>query len=135
MRLIDIPQIEYWGYLWFDDSDQPVVVDGPYDFTRITDQPFIIEGNLKAKDGSISISIRFLDGLYVITEVDLQKALSEGVMTISHEYIAHGFGDGRTIKFIEAWIDEQDPYCCGMETLRPAWLAFDGFGQLQGGTT
>lgn len=128
LNLNEIPQIDYIGYLWFDDSDTPESVNGPYDFSKITTHPFIIEGNLKAKDASISISIRFLEGEYIVVMVDWDEVeVSDGEF-IDHEYIAHGFGKNKTVCFTEAWLPEADPLCDDMESLRPAWIAFNGFG-------
>lgn len=129
MKINEIPQVEYIGYLWFDNSDTPEQIDGEYDFSKITSQPFIIEGNLKAKDGTISVSIRYLDGEYIIIMVEWDKVEANVGELFEHVYIAHGFGAGKIIRFTEAWLPEPEPYCENMETLRPAWIAFNGFGK------
>ncbi len=128
IQLNEIPDIEYNGYLWFDNSDSPELIDSSYDFTAVQPHPFIIEGNLKAKDGSVSISIRFLDGEYIVFMVDWNQAMATGCKIEQHKYLAHGFAGSTTLLFKEAWLPVQDENCAGMETLRPAWIAFDGFG-------
>lgn len=130
LNLNEIPQIEYIGYLWFDNSDIPKEINGPCDFSKINTHPFIIEGNLKAKDNTISVSIRYLDGEYIVIMVDWDKVdeNSDDIEIVPHEYIAHGFGENKTLHFKEAWLPEPDPLCEDMKTLKPAWTAFNGFG-------
>lgn len=127
-NLAEIPPVEYIGYLWFDNNDTPYLVDGLYDFVSIEPIPFIIEGHLKAKDNSVSISIRYLDGEFIIQKIDWNRVQREDCQLIAHEYIAHGFEEHKTIIFQEAWLPVPDKQCEDMITLRPTWVAFDRFG-------
>jgi CRISPR type III-associated protein (TIGR04423 family) len=134
--LEEIPQCEYVGYLWFDNEEGPREINGTWDFTMADKLPFIIEGNLMARDTTCSISIRFLDGLYIVGMVDWSAA--EGDILSEHRYLAHGFGDGRLLIFKEAWLPERDPVCSDQETLEdletlvPSWLMFAGFAAADG---
>lgn len=132
---------EYVGYLWFDNESKPMEINGAYDFTTVKQLPFIIEGNLKAKDKSHSISIRFVDGMYIIGKVDWDEFAKQEIAYEDHCYIAHGFSEAKSLCFKEAWMPVPDAYlependseikylCEKLPTLEPAWIAFTGFGQ------
>ncbi len=127
-QLTDISaDVEYVGYLWFDNSNAPDEINEKYVFSTVGRHPFIIEGNLKAKDESHSISIRFVDGEYHIGMVDWNRAEEEGIRLVRHTYIGHGFKQPCSLCFQEAWLPEPDLFCENMETLQPAWIGFDGF--------
>lgn len=122
--------ITYSGYLWFDNENTPKVIDGKLtdsDLPSAGELPYVIEGNLVAKDGSHSISIRFLDGRYIIIKVYLQEAMDKNIRYVNLCYLAHGFATGTKLYFKEAWLPVVDSHCADMKTLQPAWIAFVGF--------
>ncbi len=94
--------VEYSGYLWFDNENKPREIDGKIsgkvDLLRMEQLPFIIEGNLIAKDKSHSISIRFVDGNYIIGKVDWSK-VPDDMPCEEHVYLAHNFSNAKKTLF------------------------------------
>lgn len=125
-----VPDHDYSGYLWFSDSSRAEIINGRLDLDCSETFPFIIEGNLWAEAEEISVSIRFVDGMFLVAIVNLKEAKKEKdhLELVFHEYQSHGFSGNPTLKFMEAWIAEDDPLCEGLPTLMPAWVAFTGFG-------
>ena len=129
-----IPDILYEGYYWPSDKSKPVVlVDEQLDKSvfSTTSLPFIVEAHLYAKKKDISIHIKYIDGLYWVTQINL--AVEDGSVREKTTYIAHDIEKaGKKINFfqmVEAWIAEPKAHLAGMKTLVPAWTAFVGFGK------
>ncbi|MGL4410848.1 MAG: TIGR04423 family type III CRISPR-associated protein [Bacteroidales bacterium] len=119
----DIPMIEYSGYLWLSDQRSCTIVDGVYDFSKLGCNPFIVEGELYAKDGSLSVSIRWIGGSYVISKVEW--SVGEGVHTERSEYLMHACD--KKMGFLQAWEPKEDSLCENMMVMTPTWRAFVGF--------
>lgn len=129
MKKINIEDIDfslnYEGYLWFSNQTKPEIRNSiqKEDFKQL---PFIVEGNLYAKEQKISISIQYRDGAYFIYSVCL-KDLPEEQIT-KHQYITHDIEVAKAIEIIQFWEDEQQSEILeGMTMLVPKWRAFAGF--------
>ncbi len=124
----DIPKTEYEGYLWMSDSQEPERIDGKYDFSKISINPFIAEGNLKARDGSVSISIRHVGNKLLIYQYDLDKIskISREQIT-ERKYLAQRIVGIKSIKFITVWMTGENNLAKDFKTLKPIFQVFDGF--------
>jgi|SRR5690625_384176 len=129
MKKINIEDInfdlEYEGYLWYSNAQKPKVITKikQEDFSKL---PFIIEGNLYAKDEGISIAIKNIDGEYFITQAQV-KDLPQDQVT-NQKFVAHKLDDVKKIKIIQYWEESgKEELLEGMKTLIPSWKAFVGF--------
>lgn len=131
MKKFDINKIDfcekYEGYIWYSNVDKPHVFSGDsFTAADFTNMPFIIEGKLYCIETELSISIKHVDGQYLIHSVIL-KGLPENQCT-QEEYIAHNLKGISKIKMLQYWEEgEPDELLSGMTTLIPAWQAFKGF--------
>ena len=119
---------EFTGYYWMSDDHAPIQVDGKFALPEIGKNPFIIEANLCADDGSVSISIEHIDGQYLVGIVKWEDV--GDVVLEKQTYLSHRLKDKPKVEFVRAWIPVADPECEGMEVLQPAWRAFVGFDKI-----
>ena len=121
-----IPTYTYEGYFWYSDAKKPKLVQNePIDSSVFKNLPFIIEGNLYAKEEAISINIRNIDGIYHITQFDLNQLDPDLHHRVS--YIGHDIGE-KNFVVIEAWEEQKDDeLLAGLSTRVPVWSAFAGF--------
>lgn len=126
-RLDEIPKIDYSGYYWMSDQETPCLVSGKFEPNLSGSNPFIIEGNLFAEDGSCSVSIEHIDGEYKIGIITWALVDKSVVELEKQSYLAHKIDGISKVKLKRAWIPKPDPECAGMDVLQPAWRAFVGF--------
>ena len=126
--LKNIPEKEFTGYYWMSDENKPhLLFKEKFNPDLKGNNPFIIEGNLFAYDGTVSISIEHIDGQYLIGRINWED-IDVGIVLEEETYLSsHKTEDFKKVKFKRAWIAEADPECEGMEVLKPAWRAFTGF--------
>lgn len=128
MKRVEIDEIdfdlEYEGYVWYSNQQYPEIRSTirKSDFTTM---PFIIEGNLYAINEGISISIKNVDGEYLIMQGDLSGLPGDQITEL--EYIAHKLLGISKVKLVRFWDEVEDELCEGMKTLKPSWKAFKGF--------
>lgn len=136
MKPITIDEIDYTapyeGYVWYSGQQRPEVIDGSFDksyfdpLTRnVPDSLFIIEGNLYAPALKRSISIRFVDGQYLIYQADLANIDPERLT--SQRYKSHRLSNIQFVEMMQYWDEVEDELLEGMKTLVPTWTAFVGF--------
>jgi CRISPR type III-associated protein (TIGR04423 family) len=118
-----IEKSKYQGYLWYSDNKEPQVLNNEVFELEIADNanPFVIEGQLF--DGQKSISIKYVDGKYIVNTYDLNTL--DGVMQ-EQTFHSHRM-EGKLLKFIQIWKNQSDELCEGMQVLQPAELVFVGF--------
>lgn len=118
-----IEKSKYQGYLWYSDKKEPQVLNNEVFELEIADSsnPFVIEGQLF--DGQKSISIKYVDGKYIVNTYDLDAL--DGVMQ-EQKFYSHRV-DGKQLKFRQIWKEQPDELCEGMQVLQPAELFFVGF--------
>jgi CRISPR type III-associated protein (TIGR04423 family) len=126
-RLINITEIpkerNYTGYLWMSDTKEPLTdsLDKHLDITD-SDNPFIVEGQLYAKEAQKSYSIKYVDGKHIVTEYDIPaKGIYDEKIFIPNRIKKSG------IVFRQYWKSQNDDLCEGMEVLVPAAYIFMGF--------
>mgnify|MGYP004451414891 CR=1 FL=1 len=116
-----IDKSKYMGYLWQSDKKSPEILpsSGQLD-TDAVSNPCVVEGQLV--DSEKSISIKFVDGKYLVKEYLLvDYADVEPV-----EYIPNRMEGVKGILFKRAWKPVNDDLCEGWEVLQPAELVFVG---------
>ena len=134
----------YVGYYWMSDATDPVVLgdeDGkkpmciPQDLMDILRSPganpFVIEAQLYSPTHNLSIGIKYVDGRYVISGLQLPEDISaehDDNITLKR-YVAHRM-PGRKLLFLQYWREEEDQRCAGMPVLQPAEMAFVGFERI-----
>lgn len=123
-------QIEgtFEGYLWWSDRQYPEVYTKEKTKTDLElnkdKNPFIIEGQLYDSQKGYSVSIKYVDGKYIVNEYDMQKDFVGEV--VDHSYCGNKM-EGHNLLFKTLWEPEEDPLCCGMKVLRATKVAFVGF--------
>ena len=130
---MDNMQTLYDGYLWYSDKSKPDVLKGkPFskDSLDKSDNPFVIEGQLWCKENGESISIKYVDGEYIIKSTfvpkeDLNKEKSD--LFTKKRYIPHHISGVEKLVFLQYWRKETDEECNSFETLLPDNLVFIGF--------
>jgi CRISPR type III-associated protein (TIGR04423 family) len=122
-----ISKAKYEGYIWLSDQTTPQVFDGNSEQSlTLTDgeNPFVVEGQLWDAAEKRSISIRNVDGRYIVVSTDVtDEQLKEPVVT----YIPHRIQDVKGLKFLRIWKEQADPLCEGMSTLQLQSTVFVGF--------
>ena len=122
----DIQSLEYEGYLWMSDSEEPEI----YDYRKVelpqTDNPFVVEGQLYNKEKGVSYSIKYVDGHYIVIEhIVVDKDLSNQCNELK-TYLANRMGD-RWLKFLRYWEEKKDENCMNMPVLSLTKTVFIGF--------
>lgn len=134
MKPITIDEIDYTvlyeGYVWYSGQQRPEVIDGLFDKSYFeplarNESLFIIEGNLYAPALKRSISIRFVDGQYLIHQADLADIDPERLTP--QRYKSHRLKNIQFVKMMQYWNEVEDELLEGMKTLVPTWTAFVGF--------
>lgn len=126
MKIQDIKERSYQGYLWYSDKKTPEKIGGKINLTTATNNPFIIEGMLWCEEEQVSVMIRHA-GKHIIQEFDLKKLSDEQMVFEDKAYLAHRLKDVEKLKFKQMWKAEKDPLCEGFETLKQQALIFTGF--------
>ena len=131
------------GYLWYSDQTEPETYNNkPVEL--ILDEKrnhFIIEGQLDSDEEKKSISIKFIDGNYIVKTYDFNArrfiAPDSAVMTEGQveQYFANSRLElSQPLNFIRVWKTVEDKINDNWETLRPTGLVFKGFGtKIKGG--
>jgi len=127
-----IEESTYTGYLWYSDETQPCVfLDKTFALEESDESArFIIEGNLFDKERQLSVSIRYVDGHYIVKHFQLKDL---GTVFDEQEYIPNRMvleGAEKRIeklRFRQYWQLVPDELCEGMEVLTPKALVFMGF--------
>lgn len=122
-----ISKAKYEGYLWRSDQTSPDTFYGTEAMEQtLTDgeNPFIVEGQLWDNEQQKSISIRYVDGEYKVSETQVAP---EQQKQSAVSYIAHRIENVRKLKFLRIWEEAIDPLCEGMSTLRLKKTVFVGF--------
>ncbi len=124
---MNIKKSIYEGYLWYSNAQSPQVIDKEFDLT-IDDNhnPFIVEGQLCDVHNRHSISIKFVDGQYIIKEYDFTEDDFSNPEIEVKTFLSNRMG-GKKLQFLQYWRAEKDPLCEHMEVLQSAELVFVGF--------
>jgi CRISPR type III-associated protein (TIGR04423 family) len=131
MKKINISDIDfsinYQGYYWYSNAKHPIVVLNDKLSEKLFSRlPFIVEANFYSKENNLSITIKNIDGIYSLHQVNFNDTI-ENQGTID-EYIVHDLEGISKIRMLQYWEEsEQDEFLENMSTLIPSWIAFIGF--------
>lgn len=122
----DIKPLNYEGYLWMSDQEEPQVYTNQPIEIPATINPFIVEGQLYNQEKGISYSIKYVDGQYIVqeytvTEEDLRNPNNE-----QKEFLSNRM-DEKWLKFLRYWEKKEDENCMGMPVLTQTKNVFIGF--------
>jgi CRISPR type III-associated protein (TIGR04423 family) len=124
--ITDIPTIKYEGYVWLSNEKYPTVLDKQeYDFTKVKENPFVIETLLWNDEEKTSIMIRHTGKYHV--QVFKLKELPAGHKLEEKVYLPHRLDKVQHVYFQQLWIPEPDAFCEGMEVMTMKALIFTGF--------
>ena len=143
-KIESIPSGSYVGYYWMSDAVDPVVVQNTDSSTaaRINSilssenaNPFVIEGQLYDEKSKISVSIKYVDGHYILNRYDVEENIEDvdqrkQSSIVLKRYVANRM-PGLKLRFLQYWREQPDPLCCGMPVLQPAEKVFVGFEPLK----
>lgn len=70
-----IEKSKYQGYLWYSDQKEPKVFNNELFELEIADNenPFIVEGQLYDEENRASISIKYVDGNYIVNKYKVKE--------------------------------------------------------------
>lgn len=123
-----LEKYSFEGYYWLSNEDRPVNLKGHLDdFKKSLDPivPFIVEANLFNEKEQISISLKHIEGKYIITRVDLKQPKENIQLSEEDSFkTIDGFND---IKVVNLWQAEEDELLEGMEVMTPLMTVFTGF--------
>ena len=135
-----IKRAAYQGYLWYSDEQIPKVFDNEEVELELDDtvNPFVVEGQLYDMTEDRSISIKFIDGKYII---NTYSGKARQFNNVSDENLTEGkieqyapssrlsLGD-KVLYFARIWVETEDVINDNWITLCPSGLVFKGFGPL-----
>lgn len=135
-----INRTAYQGYLWYSDEQIPKVFDNEEVGLELDDtaNPFIVEGQLYDMTEDRSISIKFIDGKYIINTYSGKtrqfndfsgEKLTEGIIEQYAPSSRLNLGD-KVLYFARIWVETEDVINDNWNTLCPSGLVFKGFGPL-----
>jgi len=121
-----IEKSKYDGYVWWSDQPAPEVLkNAEYEHEMVDgENPFIVEAQLC--DGINSISVKYIDGKYLVNKFDISAKPSANFEYSEQKYIAN-FDGVAGLQFRQYWRDKEDEVCNNMKVLQPAEFVFVGF--------
>lgn len=121
-----IEKSKYEGYIWMSNQPAPKVFKNEECERELIDgeNPFIVEAQLC--DGTYSISVKFIDGEYLVNKFDISEKPSDKFEYSEQKYIAN-FDEVAGLQFRQYWREKEDELCNNMKVLQPAEFIFVGF--------
>jgi CRISPR type III-associated protein (TIGR04423 family) len=124
--IIDIPQLEYIGYLWFSDSHSPTVFNSEIiRFETELINPFIIEGWLWNESSMTAIHIQH-SGHYIVRKYNMKEFMATAECEVI-DFLPNRMPGIDRLRFVPLWIEENDEMCQGMPVLQSKGYVFVGF--------
>lgn len=128
-----IEKRKYSGYVWMSDSNKPIVLHNEEYSLEIADDanPFVIEAQLYSSKDNVSVSVKYVDGKYIVKEYENVSPESKSDTITFKEYVANPRIGNDALLFLQYWEEKEDdnvnPLRCDMKELRPGKLVFVGF--------
>ena len=127
---------KYEGWIWYSDQNKPEIITTEKEMNELTltngENPFVIEGQLWNNETMTSISIKYVDGEYIVKqhEVAAEDFDTNKSLVTKKQFISHKM-NGRIIKMLQYWRPEEDKdnFCLGFPTLQPEKIVFVGFNK------
>jgi len=122
-----IKKAKYQGWLWHSDRTKPEVIDHVMEELSLDPNanPYIIEGQLWDEDEHRSVSVKFVDGEYLLNEF----IVNDEECDQAQEFVPHRLPGVASVLMRQRWVQENDPNCCGMPIWVPAGKVFVGFNK------
>lgn len=129
MKIDKVEKSKYEGYLWYSDSTEPKVYNHEDLELELDNKhnPFIVEGQLFDSKRNISISIKFVDGEYIINQYTVSENDYNKCNVTIKEYCAYRMKDVKKLRFLQYWKEIPNVLCEKMSVLQPVELVFVGF--------
>ena len=125
-----IDKSKYEGYVWESDKQRPEILPASGEInTDVISNPFVIEAQLIDLGKNESLSIKFVDGEYLVSRYNLTDY--KDIDTTEEEYIPNQMPGVDKLLFKRAWRLEKDEMCQGWDVLQPAELVFVGLKKQQ----
>ena len=126
--MIKIEKSIYEGYMWYSDAKEPQIYDQEEkDWVIKEDEnPFIVEGQLYDTENMKSISIKFVDGEYLVQTHDIDS-LDFNRANVDIKVFQSNRMNGRKLRFLQYWNEKEDELCENMKVLVPSKRVFAGF--------
>lgn len=116
-----IEKSKYEGYIWLSDADEPRIVNGEFELDRADcENPFVVEGMLYDSGRSLSMSIRYVDGRYLVARHEVGESEVRNSETYKGKRMPN-------LRMTQLWREEKDENCIGMTVQRPGAKVFVGF--------
>ncbi|MDR2475411.1 MAG: TIGR04423 family type III CRISPR-associated protein [Bacteroidales bacterium] len=119
------------GYIWYSDQPEPQIIGAEVYVLELDNNknPFVVEGQIYSESEQKSVSIKYVDGKYIVKKYDLREIV--GKVCNEKSFIPQRLGGVAKIKFRQYWKEQEDEFCEGMKTLVPAECVFMGFSNHQ----
>lgn len=104
---------KYQGYIWYSDQRAPVLLAGDNEWgceKNEQDNHFIVEGQLWDEDTRTSISIKYVDGKYLVSTYQLGEKYD------LVEYVPRNMPGVSRLQFARCWRSVADENCNNFET-------------------
>ena len=124
IKQADIPALSYEGYLWYSDNKSPLIINGDFKSNLLSELPFVIEGNLWAEKEKLSISIKHINGAYLISPFSLNTI--DNLDSKSKKFLS-SIVNFTQYKIYQHWESDENENCENMLVAKPLWFAFVGF--------
>ncbi len=117
----------YEGYLWLSNADKPI----EYHYDKESDpgifetlDPFVREGYLFNKKEAISLTIKHVDGRYLVRKFHIEKECDDQVEKV---LFASNRMSRRWLTFLRYWEEQRAPSCLDLPELVFDRFVFVGF--------
>ena len=126
--MIKIEKSIYEGYMWYSDAKEPQIYDQEEKewVIKEDEKPFIVEGQLYDTENMKSISIKFVDGEYLVQTHDIDS-LDFNRANVDIKVFQSNRMNGRKLRFLQYWNEKEDELCENMKVLVPSKRVFAGF--------
>ncbi len=107
--------------MWLGDEENTLALtDG--------ENPFVVEAQLYCKDENVSVSIKNVDGKYIVKRYNLTELDKEQDIACNpQDYLPNRMENVEKIQLVQYWRAEPDELCENIKSLQPAELVFKGF--------
>lgn len=118
---MNIEKSIYESYIWRSDANKPQIVNGEFELDEPdVENPFIVEGMLYDATRCLSISIKYVDGRYLVARHEVTETEARNAMTYKGKRMPN-------LKMVQLWRVEIDKNCLDMKVQSPGAMVFVGF--------
>lgn len=133
MKTTEINEISteacYEGYLWMSNADEAIEYhyDKPVDRELFnSSNPFVREGYLYNKGAGVSLTIKCVDGHYLIRKYEVAPTDFDSASVDELSFVSNRMSQ-RFLKFLRYWKAVDEPACLGLPVMVFDRMVFVGF--------